>query len=690
MAMLDEALDLLCKREFSVIPLRPRDKKPLLASWAEYQRRRPTEEEVEQWWTQWPDANIGIVTGAVSGLVVVDVDGEEGLNWMRVNMPVTSVYVKTGKGWHGYFRHPGGQIGNRARLAPEVDLRADGGYVVAPPSIHASGHQYEWVFTPGLDGWDGLAEFAPAERQPKPGLGIDLSGAKPMLTAEPVAKGQRNNRLAELTGKWITVNKLGIDECLLMARGWNGTLEQPLANAELEKTVQSVFHTHQRNHPGEDAPEAVALPAEPEEFSLPESVLHPGGLLGELMDYTEKASAVSHPVFALAGAIAAVGTLAGQKFMTETGLRTNFYCLALGYSGAGKDSPQAAIPQVFIKAGQNAQNCLAGNSVSSEAAILRWLANDAHASALYLLDEIGLLLTAMKRPMSPAAEIPALLMKLFSSTDRAYSRQYADENNNILVKWHHLSMYGASTPDRFWESMTRGEATDGFLARCLIFESRHDVERPKKRTDTAVPADLLTHVKELAGLPRTVDDSNGNLSAPVPRTVEKDANAAAYFEAWAERYFELRNKYLKTDEGLSSLYGRAAEHAHKLALLHAISLDGKDTRTVRMPSVQWACALVDALLTNAAAQMQGNIAESDFHKLTQRAVKAVRGYVLSHKGKIGAPRWVLEKNLKGVDTIMVDRVLKKLLSEGSLVEKPSDNAQGPKTTLFCLAEVHDG
>lgn len=693
--MKDEALDLLCKRDFSVIPLRERDKKPLLPSWAEYQRRLPSEEEVEDWWTRWPNANIGIVTGAVSGLVVVDVDGSEGLNWMKKNLPTTSVYVQTGKGWHGYFRHPGGTIGNRARLAPEVDLRADGGYVVAPPSVHPSGRAYAWQFTPGLDGWDALATFAPQEQQhASAGSPIDLSAAKPMLDCSPVEKGQRNQRLAELTGKWITTNKLGIEECLIMARGWNGTLKEPLSNAELDRTVRSVFATHGRNHPGEAAPlTETVVPAAQADYAIPDDVLHPGGLLEMLMDYTEQASAVSHPVFALAGAIAAVGTVAGQKFMTETGLRTNFYCLALGYSGAGKDAPQSAIPQAFNQCkAVEAANCLAGNSVSSEAAILRWLSNKDHAASLYLLDEIGLLLSAMKRPNSPAAEIPALLMKLFSGTDRSFSRQYADSNCNIFVPWHCLSLYGASTPDRFWESMTRGEATDGFLARCLIFESRHDVARPKKRTVTVVPEALKNKIRDLATIPVKMNTESGNLqgAVPDPAVIEKDAEAARYFDSWADKYFDLRNKYLRTDEGLASLYGRAAEHAHKLALLHAVSLYGGFVQNVGMTSVKWACSLVDAILFNAAVQMQGNIAESEFHKLTQRALKAVRSYMQSHKGKPGAPRWALEKCLKGVDTITVDRVLKKLISEGSLTEQESQGSAGPKTTLFCLSEVRDG
>ena len=148
------ALDLVEKQGLSVIPLR-RDKTPLLA-WQEFQTRRPTDGELEEWFLRrWPEANIGIVTGTLSGLVVVDADGDAGLAWMREHLPVTGVYVRTGKGWHGYFRHPGGNVRNRGRIAPEVDIRADGGYVVAPPSVHASGALYEWQFTPGLDGCAG-------------------------------------------------------------------------------------------------------------------------------------------------------------------------------------------------------------------------------------------------------------------------------------------------------------------------------------------------------------------------------------------------------------------------------------------------------------------------------------------------------------------------------------------------------
>jgi energy-coupling factor transporter ATP-binding protein EcfA2 len=129
---------------FSVIPLRPRDKKPL-QKWDEYQRRRATDDELLLWFDQNPDANVGIVTGSVSNLIVLDVDGDEGYRELeqRGGLPATWI-ATTGKGYHAYFSHPGWEVRNFARKLPGLDLRGDGGYVVAPPSIHPSGREYGW------------------------------------------------------------------------------------------------------------------------------------------------------------------------------------------------------------------------------------------------------------------------------------------------------------------------------------------------------------------------------------------------------------------------------------------------------------------------------------------------------------------------------------------------------------------
>ena len=115
---------------------------------------------------KWETANIGIATGATSGLVVLDIDslkgGEASMNKLidRLGRLPKTLKVRTGHGWHLYFEHPGGRLKTIAdAIAPGVDIRADGGYVVAPPSQHHSGRAYEWK--PGRGFADGTLEKLP-------------------------------------------------------------------------------------------------------------------------------------------------------------------------------------------------------------------------------------------------------------------------------------------------------------------------------------------------------------------------------------------------------------------------------------------------------------------------------------------------------------------------------------------------
>ena len=108
-------------------------------------------EKIKQWWTKWPNANVAIMTGAISKIIVLDIDGEEGKESVKdFKTPETPV-ATTGKGAHFYFKHPGGEVKNFARKLPGVDLRGDGGYVVAPPSNHITGRVYEWATSPGIE-----------------------------------------------------------------------------------------------------------------------------------------------------------------------------------------------------------------------------------------------------------------------------------------------------------------------------------------------------------------------------------------------------------------------------------------------------------------------------------------------------------------------------------------------------------
>lgn len=139
-------------RGLSVIPVplpggRFDGKVPVIA-WREFQERRATEVELRAWFST--PVNIAIVTGAVSGCVVIDADSPEALTWIRRRLPYTPWQTKTSKGFHLWYRHPGSRVGNRARIDTgdgrlALDVRGDGGYVIGPGSIHATGAVYEFA-----------------------------------------------------------------------------------------------------------------------------------------------------------------------------------------------------------------------------------------------------------------------------------------------------------------------------------------------------------------------------------------------------------------------------------------------------------------------------------------------------------------------------------------------------------------
>jgi hypothetical protein len=139
-----QELETLIEKDMSIIPLTEREKNPLF-SWAEYQQRSPSNDELEDWHSDYPNANWAVVTGEVSGVVIVDVDGPIGAAIIDVFGLETTPCVTTKKGTHHYFSYSSDQrIPNRGRILPEVDIRADGGYAIIPPSIHPSGSIYEW------------------------------------------------------------------------------------------------------------------------------------------------------------------------------------------------------------------------------------------------------------------------------------------------------------------------------------------------------------------------------------------------------------------------------------------------------------------------------------------------------------------------------------------------------------------
>lgn len=167
------AIDYLA-RGWSAIPLCPWDHvgvgkehgrrckskgKAPLVSWTTYQERLPTRDEIDVWWKHWPNANVGIILGAVSGLVGIDIDGsggraeEELAKLCGGDLPRGVQFVTPGGGKRILYRIPAGLVlyPRASTQADKEELRflADGTQTVVPPSRHKTGNYYRWE---NLDG----------------------------------------------------------------------------------------------------------------------------------------------------------------------------------------------------------------------------------------------------------------------------------------------------------------------------------------------------------------------------------------------------------------------------------------------------------------------------------------------------------------------------------------------------------
>jgi hypothetical protein len=215
---------------------------------------------IATWWKRWPNANIGIPTGAMSGLLVIDCDPRNGGPADRSELiercgpiPDTAEATTGGGGRHLFLRYGGGPVPKG--LAAGVDLKGDGGYVVVAPSIHASGKRYEWDGTAGAKALLNLADapawlleyIAATRNRPRA-----ASNAAP--GSERIPKGKRNDHLASLGG---TMRKRGMSreaiEAALLEEN-RCRCDPPLTDTEVRSIAASISSYEPGRKNGEQRP----------------------------------------------------------------------------------------------------------------------------------------------------------------------------------------------------------------------------------------------------------------------------------------------------------------------------------------------------------------------------------------------------------------------------------------------------
>jgi hypothetical protein len=283
--------------KWSLFPCAPGSKKPLI-KWGPYMNRLPSPEEVEQWWTKWPQANIGIVCGKVSGLLCVDIDSRRAQEYYRAVYGEihNTVRQNTGRpgGLHLLFRYPRdgrsyGNIGEVAREKPgsesiDIHARGNGGFFVAAPSVHPNGTVYNWIVDP-TDSPDDIMElpevvkglwgFTQKENSPKPqpesqnkatepkeGLDIDryLMGAD-----EPGFPGAgeggriigRDTACTRLAGWYLRRFKGDLEETRRVLYIWGPRCRPPFPEKDINKCLESISKRHRQETISKDGSQTL-------------------------------------------------------------------------------------------------------------------------------------------------------------------------------------------------------------------------------------------------------------------------------------------------------------------------------------------------------------------------------------------------------------------------------------------------
>ena len=570
--------------------------------------------QITDWWSRSPESNIGVRTGENSGIVVVDIDprhgGDKSMEELMErfgSIPETVESVTGGGGRHLVFQHPCRPISNRANVLPGIDLRGDDGYIVAPPSSHASGNPYAWK-----DGHD------PFNRQPIPmpawllelvetrqstndigRVAVSADDAhceRDRLTEDAtlyiagvrgVSEGERNSTAFSVAGHLASFETdengfhLSETQILDLVRTWNHKNRPELLDAELFSVVHSAMrngtprkaHVVQlnRRRPDDSGVSPIWTAQWPD--TLGEAAFH--GLAGEFVRAIEEHTEAD-PAALLIDFLVSFGNLIGRKsFFVADGAKhcCNLFAVLVGNTSKGrKGTSRAHIARLFAELPDSwtAERVQAGLS-SGEGLI--WAVRDPILKREPVREN--------RRPTGEYDEVETdggvpdkrllVIEAEFASTLRVLGRdgntlspllrqawdtgdlRILTKNSPAVATGGHISVIGHITRDELRRFLTATEAANGFGNRFLWI----CVRRSK-----VLPEGGKFHEVDIRDLIRRLDEAR--FFGEGEREVRRDDEARQH---WAKVYTDL-------SEGQPGLFGavtsRAEAQVMRLALIYAL------------------------------------------------------------------------------------------------------------------------
>ena len=627
---------------YPVFPCVPGDKNPLTQHGFLDASMDPG--QIERWWHARPNSNIGIST---QGLIVIDFDGPQN-SWLAddrermLQLSVAPMAITPRGGRHRVFRQPAGKNWRctEKRLAPDVDTRGNGGYIVAPPSVMSNGSAYRWA--PG-----GELNDTP-ENLPEPPawlieqldqLAIRSPGVSSVVTnstgPNQIPEGQRNGTLARLGGSMRRVGMSEVEILAALIQANNDRCTPPLPQNEVERIAASVARYEPdtisvalvEDHYGQMSVAAESAPESSDPGCIPETLLRIPGFVSELMDYCLATAPYPNSVMAFCGALSLQAFLAGRKVRDSADIRSNLYLLGLAHSAAGKDHPRKINTRVLHEIGM--ESSLGDRFASGEGI------QDAlflSPSMLFQTDEFDGMLQSIARDKDARYEsIIGTLLSMYSASNSVFPmRRKAGKEYPGAIDQPCLVIFGTAIPTHYYEALSERLLTNGFFARTITLESG-----PRGAGQEPRILELPPRVLQSARHWRYCHTGSGNLDNlhPNPAVVPYTTDAARLLAAArGEAEGEYTRAESRGDAVGTTVWGRVDEQSRKLALLYAIS-ENHAAPSIGVEAARWSTQFMFHQTRRMLYMAQCHAAANPFHCCCLRLLRKLReapGQTLSH------------------------------------------------------------
>ncbi|NOG73742.1 bifunctional DNA primase/polymerase [Roseicella sp. DB1501] len=642
------------QRGWAVFPVEPRSKVPACEHGL-HDARKDAASILALWRTR-TNLNLGIATGAASGFWVLDVDGDDGmaslagLERQHGKLPATLTSI-TGKGKHLLFRMPAtGRVRSRAsKIGRNLDTRGDGGYIVAPPSIHASGTPYRWeaMHAPISHAPAWLMDIVMAEpvRPPQDHLsacnveapdadwsvndvltmlecippdcshddwlavGMALNDAGwPLSIWDNWSRGGTKYQQGETARRWQSFRVgagISFGSLVHMAQSWGWKpADQPSQPLDLSNIDGIDFREFAATL---GRGRAVQAPA-----PLPEVNAAPAisGLIGDTLQWINSTAFKVQPELTTMNIVAALGAVFGRRYaLQKLGTRTNIYMVGIAESGQGKDNSRKRVKKLMTMAGLGQFS--GPDEVRSGPGLMMELKQK--PSILANIDEIGLFMRALFDPKAPGyqREISSIFTKLYSSSDSEYigGLLAGKPDDRMTLIEPNLCIYGTTTMGSYAEAMRKSAIASGELNRFVVLKSATDFPEPNFEANSVDPPEhLVTRWAQFA--PEGSFARGPDIIVPEKVTVLLGDMAEE-----VNQLYRVQDEMIKTHQasGMGALWVRYRENVLKVAMIFSIARDHKRP-VLTGADIETGKSMVGASIRFMMKFATENMYDSDFEK----------------------------------------------------------------------------